>query len=99
MDYFQRLGAGILPKDVYEYLASGSDDEQTLRCDRAGFKRLALVPRTMPDVSNLSFSVPNFRGTNYDLSLPVFASPAGVHALVHAEGECATAVACGRVGT
>ena len=30
---------------------------------------------------------------------PVFVSPAGVHALCDEEGECASARACGRVGT
>lgn len=99
VDDFQRLASGILPKDVYEYLASGSDDEQTLRCDRSGFRSLALIPRAMKDVSHLTSTVTNFCGTGHDLSLPVFASPAGVHALVHTEGECATAVACGNVGT
>mmetsp|Transcript_9622 Transcript_9622/g.17385 ORF Transcript_9622/g.17385 Transcript_9622/m.17385 type:complete len:137 (-) Transcript_9622:2139-2549(-) len=34
------------------------------------------------------------------LSMPIFVSPAGVHALCdEAEGECASARACGRVGT
>ena len=34
-----------------------------------------------------------------ELALPVFASPAGVRALVDDEGERATARACGRAGT
>ena len=33
------------------------------------------------------------------LSMPVFISPAGVHALCDEEGECASARACGKVGT
>jgi isopentenyl diphosphate isomerase/L-lactate dehydrogenase-like FMN-dependent dehydrogenase len=33
------------------------------------------------------------------LSLPVFVSPAGVHALCDDDGECATARACGTIGT
>ena len=33
------------------------------------------------------------------LSMPVFVSPAGVHALCDEAGECASARACGRVGT
>ena len=32
-------------------------------------------------------------------SQPIFISPAGVHALCDEEGECASARACGRVGT
>lgn len=33
------------------------------------------------------------------LSMPIFISPAGVHALCDDEGECASARACGKVGT
>lgn len=33
------------------------------------------------------------------LSMPIFVSPAGVHKLMHSEGECATARACLQAGT
>jgi isopentenyl diphosphate isomerase/L-lactate dehydrogenase-like FMN-dependent dehydrogenase len=35
----------------------------------------------------------------HSLKLPIFVSPAGVHCVCDPEGECATARACGRVGT
>lgn len=99
VDDFQRIARKRLSKSIYEYLASGSDDEQTLREDRVGFRRLALRPRALRPIGGLSCAVPDFCGTGISLALPVFASPAGVHAVAHAAGECATARACASAGT
>lgn len=38
---------------LYEYVASGSDDEQTLWENRQGFKRHLLCPRVGVDVSKV----------------------------------------------
>lgn len=99
IDDFQRLARVLLPKTIYEYISSGSNDEITLREDRAGFRRLALRPRGLRPVNGLTCAVDNFLNTGHSLSLPVFASPAGVHAVAHRDGECATATACGLMGT
>mmetsp|Transcript_30131 Transcript_30131/g.44521 ORF Transcript_30131/g.44521 Transcript_30131/m.44521 type:complete len:95 (+) Transcript_30131:117-401(+) len=37
VDDFQRLSKQILPKALYEYLASGSDNEQTLQWNRRAY--------------------------------------------------------------
>ena len=50
----------------------------------------------MRSVSNLTTETSLF---NQHLSMPIFVSPAGVQALCDKDGECATARACGRVGT
>ncbi len=99
VDDFQRLARTLMPKTVYEYISSGSNDEVTLREDRAGFRRLALRPRALRPVDGLSCAVEDFLGTGRTLSLPVFTSPAGVHAVAHRDGECATATACRLMGT
>ena len=96
VDDFQRLARDKLERPLYEYLASGSGDEVTLRENRAAFGRYALRPRALRPVDALSTACELF-GT--PLALPVFASPAGVHSLVDGEGERATARACGRAGT
>jgi isopentenyl diphosphate isomerase/L-lactate dehydrogenase-like FMN-dependent dehydrogenase len=41
----QRAARVLLPRPIYEYLASGSDDEQTLAENRQAFKRAFLIPR------------------------------------------------------
>lgn len=96
LEDYQKLARTRLPRDLYEYLASGTDDEQTLSENRFAFKMWYLRPRVMRSVSRLSTRTSLFGQT---LAMPVFVSPAGVMALcdpVH--GECATARACGEAG-
>ena len=95
VDDFQRLARDKLERPLYEYLASGSGNEVTLRENRAAFGRYALRPRALRPVVALSTACELFGAP---LALPVFAAPAGVHALVDDEGERATARACGRAG-
>ena len=80
----------------YEYLSSGSDEEQTLAENRAAFAQWYLRPRVLRNVSQLSCAT-SLLGQS--LQLPVFVSPAGVHALAGADGECTTAQVCAEVGT
>ena len=100
---FQVLARKRLPKDLYEYLASGSDDEQTLAENRKAFSRWFLRPRVLRPVGNISTKTVLRFGTGrakcevaYPVSMPVFVSPAGVHALCDKMGECATARACAK---
>jgi len=94
---YQVVARKILSKPLYEYLASGTDDEQTLSENESAFKSWYLRPRVMRPVRSISTATQLF---GQRLSMPIFVSPAGVHALCdEAEGECASARACGRVGT
>jgi len=96
LDDYQRRARKTLPAPLYEYLASGTDDERTLHCNRHAFLDWFLRPRVMRPVQNISTRTTLF-GCN--LAAPVFVSPAGVHGLVDPAGERATAAACGRFGT
>jgi len=95
LDDFQRIAKLKISKALYEYLASGTDDEQTLSENRSAFKMWYLRPRMMRPVANLSTRTMLF---GQSLSMPVFVSPAGVHALCDGDGECATAKACADEG-
>jgi (S)-2-hydroxy-acid oxidase len=93
---FQRVAKELLPKQLYEYLASGTDDEQTLSENQMAFKRWYLRPRVMRPVGNISTRTTLF---GHSVSMPVFCSPAGVHALCDPQnGECATARAAAKAG-
>lgn len=96
LDDFQRQAKLVLGKALYEYVASGTDDEQTLSENRQAFKRIFLIPRMMRDVADVDLSLEVF---GQQLSMPIFVSPAGVHKLMDPEGECATAKACKEAGT
>ena len=102
---FQVLAKKHLRKDLYEYLASGSDDEQTLAENRLAFKRWFLRPRVLRPVGRictrtvLRFGRPgsNLGYCEHSVAMPIFVSPAGVHALCDEKhGECATARACSK---
>mmetsp|Transcript_14091 Transcript_14091/g.30612 ORF Transcript_14091/g.30612 Transcript_14091/m.30612 type:complete len:412 (-) Transcript_14091:34-1269(-) len=94
---YQAIARQTLPKPLYQYLASGTDDEQTLSENESAFKGWYLRPRTMRPVDKITTSTTLF-GQRMDL--PVFISPAGVHALCETEhGECASARAAGEAGT
>lgn len=94
---YQILAKGKLSKALYEYLSSGTDDEQTLAENIQAFKNWYLRPRVMRPVKDLSAATKALFGQH--LSMPVFCSPAGVHALCEPlEGECATARACEKMG-
>lgn len=93
---FQSLAKEKIPLGLYEYIASGTDDEQTLAENRAAMKQWYLRPRVLRPVSIISTRTVLF---HQELQVPFFASPAGVQSLCHPEGECATARACGSIGT
>jgi (S)-mandelate dehydrogenase len=53
----QAIAQQRLPRVAYEFLARGTEDEVTLRANRADFERIRFVPRTLVDVSKRSRKV------------------------------------------
>jgi len=77
-----------VPRATFDYIAGGAEDEVSLRRNREAFGRWALRPRILRDVSK--------RDTKTVLlgervSMPVCVAPTSFHALVHPDGEVATA--------
>jgi hypothetical protein len=79
-----------VPPAHFGYMASGIDDEMTLRANREGMQKFVLRPRRLVDVSKVDMSVELF-GIKY--SSPVGICPTGGHKGYHAEGETAVASA------
>jgi len=92
---YQVIARHKLPKAIYEYIASGTDDEHTLTDNVQAFQRWYLRPRVLRSVRNLSTTTSVL---GIDMALPVFTSPAGVQGVAHPDGELATARACERMG-
>lgn len=80
----------------WDFITGGSDDEVTLRSNRAAFERIRLRPRVLVDVSVIDTQI-DVLGT--PVSMPVLVAPTAIHRLAHPEGECATAQAAGRSNT
>ena len=77
-----------VPPAHFGYMASGIDDEVTLRANREGFLKFQLRPRRLVDVSKVDMSV-NILGVKYPS--PIVVAPVGGHKMFHPEGEIATA--------
>ncbi len=93
---YEKLALARIEASAWDYYASGSDDEVTLRANRAAFERIRLRPRMLADVSTCRTAT-TVLGT--PVSMPILIAPTAFHCLAHPEGECATASAAGRAGT
>ena len=87
---FERVAQKNIPPAHFGFLATGVDDERTLRANREGFVRLQLRPRRLIDVSRIDTSLEIF-GTKWPT--PIFLCPCGSHKAFHPEGETAVAQA------
>src|SRR5438552_6614260 len=72
----------------WAYMASGVDDDFTLRANREGFKHVQLRPRRLHDPTKVDTRVDLF-GTAY--ASPIYLCPTGGEKSFHADGELAVA--------
>ena len=93
---YERLAQEMVDAGVFGYIAGGAGDEHTLRANVEAFRRVALRPRMLVDVSSCSA-----RATvlGHDLSMPLLVAPTAYQRLMHPDGEGATARAAGAAGT
>ena len=75
-----------VPPAHFGYMASGIDDEVTLRANREGFQKFQLLPRRLVDVSQLDLSLELF-GRTY--GSPVVMAPTGSNKAFHEDGDLA----------
>jgi len=85
---FEPVARANVPPAHFGYMASGIDDEVTLRANREGFLKFQLRPRRLHDVSKVDMSVELF-GTRYPS--PIFVCPTGGNKFFHPDGELAVA--------
>jgi 4-hydroxymandelate oxidase len=93
---YESAAQQCLPPATWGYFAGGSNDEVTMRANRAAFDRLAIRYRTMVDVSTRSVET-TVLGSR--VALPALVAPTAMQKLAHEEGECASARAAQRAGT
>jgi 4-hydroxymandelate oxidase len=77
-----------VPPAHFGYMASGIDDEVTLRANREGFLKFQFRPRRLVDVSKVDMSV-DILGVRYPS--PIVVAPIGGQRSFHPDGEVATA--------
>jgi len=79
-----------VPPAHFGYMATGVDDEVTLRANRDGFRKFELRPRRLVDVSKVDISA-EILGIKYDS--PIVIAPAGSNRAFHPDAEIAVAKA------
>jgi isopentenyl diphosphate isomerase/L-lactate dehydrogenase-like FMN-dependent dehydrogenase len=85
---FEAAARKRLPIAHYGFLASGVDDEATLRANREGFDRFSLRVRRLVDVRDVDLSLPLF-GASW--GSPIVLAPVGSQRAFHPDGEAASA--------
>jgi isopentenyl diphosphate isomerase/L-lactate dehydrogenase-like FMN-dependent dehydrogenase len=85
---FEPVARRNIPAAHFGYLATGVDDDATLRANREGFNRYALRMRRLVDVRSVDTSVTLF-GRSWET--PIFLCPVSSQRAFHPEGELATA--------
>jgi isopentenyl diphosphate isomerase/L-lactate dehydrogenase-like FMN-dependent dehydrogenase len=80
----------------WAFVASGVDDDGTLRANREGFQYIELRPRRLHDATKVDMRVDLF-GTTYDS--PIFLCPTGGEKSFFADGELSVARAAKARGT
>lgn len=92
---FEAVAKQNLPPAHWGYMATGVDDDVTLRANRSGFSRLQIRPRRLVDVTRIDTSTEIF-GTKW--KTPIIISPVGSQRAFHPQGELATAKAAASRG-
>lgn len=87
---FEPVAKKLLPPAHYGYLASGVDDDLTLRANREAFTKIQIRPRRLVDVSQVDLSIDLF-GTRWET--PIVLAPVGSQMAFHPDGEVAVAKA------
>lgn len=92
---FEPAARQKLPPAHFGYLATGVDDDATLRANRAGFSKFQIRSRRLVDVRKVDISTALF-GTTW--KTPIVLAPMGAQKTFHAEGEVAAARAAAAKG-
>ncbi len=87
---FEPVARVNVPPAHFGYMASGIDDEVTLRANREGFLKFQLRPRRLVDVSKVDMST-DILGVKY--ASPIIVAPVGGQVSFHPDGEIAVAKA------
>ncbi len=92
----KRLAEAKLPKEIFDYIEAGADDEVSRRANESMFRRIRLLPRILVNVSEISTAT-NILG--FASTSPLIIAPTAFHGMVHPQGELATAKAAEATGT
>ncbi|CAK8578340.1 unnamed protein product [Lathyrus sativus] len=93
---YEAIAKEKLPKMIYDFYASGAEDQWTLKENRNAFSRIMFRPRVLIDVSKIDMTTSVL---GFKISMPIMIAPTSMHKMAHPEGEYATARAASAAGT
>jgi len=93
---FEREARRRLPAPIFDVIAGGSGDEETLSRNGEALRALRLRPRVLTDVRKRDLSTTVF---GEKISLPVILAPVGYQRMLHRHAEIASALAAEAAGT
>src|SRR5215472_17173828 len=85
---FEPAARKAIPPAHFGYLATGVDDDATVRANREGYSRVQIRARRLVDVTNIEMSRTIF-GTKWDT--PILLPPIGSQKAFHPDGEVGVA--------
>ena len=85
---FEPAARKALPPAHFGYLATGVDEDGTVRANREGYSRIQIRPRRLVDVDKVDMSIRLFDTT---WSSPIVICPVGSQKAFHPEGDLAVA--------
>ncbi|HEX2097189.1 MAG TPA: alpha-hydroxy-acid oxidizing protein [Solirubrobacterales bacterium] len=91
----ERRAEAAMEERAANYVFAGAGGEDTMRANRAAFERWRIVPRVLRDVAARDLSA-TVLGTA--MPAPLLLAPIGVQAVLHEEGELASARAAAALG-
>jgi lactate 2-monooxygenase len=88
LEALEQAAREALTPEAFDYVAGGAGSEDTMRANRAAFRRWRIVPRILRNVAQPDLRIHLF-GT--PLPAPVLLAPIGLQSVVHPEAELAVA--------
>ncbi|XP_048429566.1 glycolate oxidase 1 isoform X2 [Pyrus x bretschneideri] len=93
---YEAIAKEKLPKMIYDYYASGAEDQWTLKENERAFSRILFRPRILIDVSKIDLRTTVL---GFNISMPIMIAPTAMQKMAHPEGEYATARAASAADT
>jgi (S)-mandelate dehydrogenase len=93
--HLREIARRRVPHFVFEYVEGGSEDEMSLRGNRAAFESYRFVPHTLVDTTNRHQRTELF---GREINSPLVIAPTGMNGIVRYQGDIALARAAARAG-
>jgi len=91
-----QLARARVPKQAWDYYASGADDERCLARNTLAFEKLSLHYRVLVDVAQRDLATTVL---GQPIAMPIAVAPTAFHRLAHRDGELASVRGAGDAGT